>query len=68
MMSPNNALKTTFMMNKNNYCYDVMSFELENAGATCQRLMDIVFSIQIGRNLEVYIEDMFVKSPYEWKH
>lgn len=68
MMSPNDTLKITFMMNKNNYYYDVMLFELENAGATCQRLMDTVFSFQIGLNLEVYIEDMFVKSPYEWKH
>lgn len=68
MMSPNDALKTTFMMNKNNYCYDVIPFKLKNARATCQRLMDIVFSIQIGWNLEAYIEDTFVKSPDEWQH
>nr|KYP45835.1 Uncharacterized protein K02A2.6 [Cajanus cajan] len=40
-------------------CY---SFGLKNAGATYQRLMNKVFQHQIGRNMEVYVDDMVVKS------
>ncbi|RDX88396.1 Retrovirus-related Pol polyprotein from transposon 17.6, partial [Mucuna pruriens] len=40
----------------------VMPFGLRNARATYQRLMDKVFANQIGRNLEVYMDDMVVKS------
>jgi hypothetical protein len=62
--APNNA----FMTNTCNYFYKVMPFGLKNAGATYQRLMDRVFSQQIGRNLEVYIDDMVVKTPEEGDH
>nr|KAJ0202993.1 hypothetical protein LSAT_V11C500271210 [Lactuca sativa] len=39
-----------------------MSFGLKNVGATFQRLMDKIFANQIGRNIEVYVDDMIVKS------
>ncbi|MCI42639.1 hypothetical protein A2U01_0063876, partial [Trifolium medium] len=45
-----------------------MPFGLKNAGATYQRLMDRVFSEQIGKNLEVYIDDMLVKTAEEGEH
>jgi hypothetical protein len=51
-----------------NYFYKVMPFGLKNAGATYQRLMDRVFANQIGRNLEVYIDEMVIKSTDETKH
>lgn len=44
------------------YCYTVMSFGLRNAGATYQRMMTKVFADQIGKNLEVYIDDMVDKT------
>jgi hypothetical protein len=50
------------MTNTCNYFYNVMPFGLKNAGATYQRLMDRVFLEQIGKNLEVYIDDMVVKT------
>ncbi|PNX91900.1 gag-pol polyprotein [Trifolium pratense] len=59
-MSPVDAPHTAFMSNTCNYFYNVMPFGLKNAGATYQRLMDRVFSEQIGKNLEVYIDDMVV--------
>nr|KAJ0225480.1 hypothetical protein LSAT_V11C100009930 [Lactuca sativa] len=42
-----------------------MPFGLKNVGATYQRLMDKVFSDQIGRNIKVYIENMVIKSRNE---
>lgn len=39
-----------------------MSFGLKNVGATYQRIITKVFSNQIGSNLEVYIDDMVVKT------
>ncbi|RDX75597.1 Retrovirus-related Pol polyprotein from transposon gypsy, partial [Mucuna pruriens] len=56
------ADKTTFMMDGLTYCYQIMLFGLKNTGATYQRLMDKVFANYIGRNLEVYVDDMIVKS------
>ena len=40
----------------------MMSFGLKNAGATYQRLMNKMFTHQIGRNVQVYVDDMLVKS------
>jgi len=54
--------KTTFITEDANFCYKVMPFGLKNTGATYQRLMDRVFKQQIGQNIEVYVDDMVVKS------
>ena len=44
------------------YCYKVMSFGLKNAGATYQRLVNKVFANLIRKAMEVYVDDMLVKS------
>ncbi|GJR93599.1 reverse transcriptase domain-containing protein [Tanacetum coccineum] len=54
--------KTAFYVGEGVYCYKKMLFGLKNAGATYQRLVDKVFSHQIGRNLEAYVDDMVIKS------
>jgi len=56
------------MINKANFYWEVMSFGLKNAKATYQRLMDRVFKDQIGRNVEVYMDDMIVKSDDPEQH
>jgi hypothetical protein len=44
------------------YCYTCMPFGLNNAGATFQRAMRKCLGPQIGHNVEVYIDDIVVKS------
>ena len=43
--------KTSFVTSQGLFCYKVMSFDLKNAGATYQRLMNKMFAHQIGRNV-----------------
>ena len=45
-----------------------MPFGLKNAGATYQRLVNKMFNKQIERNMEVYVDDMLVKSKEEPTH
>ena len=45
-----------------------MSFGFKNVGATYQRLMKKMFAHQIGRNVQVYVDDMLVKSQREKDH
>ena len=45
-----------------------MPFELKNAGSTYQRMMTRMFESQLGKNIEVYINDMVVKSKVVSKH
>ena len=54
--------KTSFVTSQGLFCYKVMPFGLKNAGATYQRLMNKMFAHQIGRNVQVYVDDMLVKS------
>ena len=61
-MDPNDQEKTSFVMGQGTYCYRVKSFGLKNAGATYQRLVNRMFHKQIGTSMEVYIDDMLVKS------
>ncbi|GKB19541.1 reverse transcriptase domain-containing protein [Tanacetum coccineum] len=42
-----------------------MPFGLRYAGATYQHLVDNAFHMQIGRNLEVYVDDLVIKSRME---
>lgn len=53
---------------RDTYCNEVMPFRLKNAGATYQRLVNKVFEAQIGRNIEVYVDDLPVKSIKAEKH
>ena len=42
--------------------WTVMTFGLKNAGATYQRAMNLIFHKLIGIILEVYIDDIVIKS------
>ncbi|GJZ63184.1 reverse transcriptase domain-containing protein [Tanacetum coccineum] len=57
--------KTDFHTSQGVYCYTKMPFGLKNAGATYQRLVDKAFDSQVGRNMEVYVNDLVIKSHTE---
>ena len=61
-MEPDDQEKTSFITRQGTYCYRVMPFGLKNAGATYQRLVNKMFQKKIGVSMEVYIDDMLVKS------
>ena len=60
--------KTSFVTSQGLFCYRVMPFGLKNAGATYQRLMNRMFAPQIGRNVQVYVDNILVKSRREKDH
>ena len=61
-MDPDDQEKTSFVTAQGTYYYRVMPFRLKNARATYQRLANRMFQKQIGVTMEVYIDDMLVKS------
>ena len=67
-MNEEDQEKTTFITSQGLYCYKVIPFGLKNAEATYQRLVNKMFNKQIGRNMEVYVDDMLVKSKEELAH
>ncbi|KAK4394195.1 Retrovirus-related Pol polyprotein from transposon opus [Sesamum angolense] len=68
MLAPENHRKVSFTTFDGTFCYVAMPFEQKNAGATYQRLVDRIFRPQLGRNMEVYVDDMLVKSKKAEDH
>ena len=60
--------KTAFITPVGNYHYKLTPFGLKNAGSTYQRMMTKIFELQLGKNVEVYIDDMVVKSKLVSEH
>ena len=46
----------------------VMLFGLKNAGATYQHLINMMFKEQISKTMDVYVDDMLVKSKTAVNH
>ncbi|GKD91481.1 hypothetical protein Tco_1366988, partial [Tanacetum coccineum] len=64
-MSENDEEKTGFHTEEGVYCFTHMLKGLKNYGATLQRVMDKVLAEQKGRNVEVYLEEVVMKSKSE---
>ncbi|GJX65133.1 reverse transcriptase domain-containing protein [Tanacetum coccineum] len=64
-MASEDEEKTAFHTSQGVFCYTKMPFGLKNAGATYQWLVDKAFEKQIGRNLELYVDDLVIKSQIE---
>ena len=60
--------KIAFITPVGNYHYKVMPFGLKNVGSTYQRMMTRMFESQLGKNIEIYIDDMVVKSKVVSEH
>ena len=60
--------KTTFVTPIGNYHYKVMPFRLKNVGSTYQRMITRMFEPHLGKSIEVYIDDMVVKSKIVSEH
>ena len=67
-MHPNDEQKMVFMTDDPSYCYKIMPFGLKNVLATYHKLMDEVFIGQIGRNVEVYVDNMVTKTLASGDH
>ncbi|KAK1696972.1 hypothetical protein QYE76_013669 [Lolium multiflorum] len=63
-MAPEDIHKTAFRVpgSVGLFEYVVMTFGLKNAGATYQRAMNYIFHDLIGKLVEIYIDDVVVKS------
>ena len=66
-MAVENQEKMSFISPEANYHYMVMLFGLKNIGATYQRMMTRMFREKISHTVEVYIDDMVVKSKKKKK-
>ena len=62
LMALEDMEKTSFITELGTYCYRVMPFGLKNAGATYQRAATALFHDMMHRYVEVYVDDMIVKS------
>ena len=62
LMALEDMEKTSFITEWGTYCYRVMPFGFKNAGATYQRAATTLFHDMMHRDVEVYVDDMIVKS------
>ena len=67
-MTPGDEEKIAFITPHELYCYKIMPFGLKNVDATYQRLMTKIFKPLVGRTVEVYIDDIVVKSKTREDH
>ena len=68
LMAPENMKKTTFMIEWGIYCYTVMPFGLKNVGTMYQRMATALLHDMMHKEVEVYINDMIVKSATKGEH
>ena len=68
LMNPEEEEHTSFIMDQGLYYYKVMPFALKNVGATYQHLVNMMFRDLIKKTMEVYVNDMLVKSKQIANH
>ena len=68
LMALEDMEKTSFITEWGTYYYRVMPFGLKNVGATYQRAATTSFHDMMHRDIEVYVDDMIVKSQDRVDH
>ena len=68
MMVVMDKIKTAFITEWGTYCYKVMPFGLKNVRATYQRVVTALFHNMMHKEVEVYVDDMMVKSKIREGH
>lgn len=59
---------TAFITHKGVFGFKVTAFGLLKVGATFQHAMDKIFAPQIGKNIQVYVDDIIAMSPATSDH
>ncbi|XP_070004782.1 uncharacterized protein [Nicotiana sylvestris] len=67
-MDDEDTEKTAFITPWGVYCYKMMPFSLKNAGATYMRGMITIFHDMIHKEIEVYVDDVIIKSKRDADH
>ncbi|CAL2247755.1 unnamed protein product [Prunus armeniaca] len=67
-MHADDKAKTSFIIEIGTYYYKVLPFGPKNVGATYQRHLNKIIKEQIGKTMEVYVDDMLVKAPKRADH
>ena len=67
-LAPDDITKTTFTTEWGIYCYTVMAFGLKNARVTYQRMATFLLHDMMHNEVEVYVDDMIVKSKDRGSH
>ena len=67
-LAPDDITKTTFITEWGIYCYTVMAFGLKNARVTYQRMATFLLHDMMHNEVEVYVDDMIVKSKDRGTH
>ncbi|XP_070013568.1 uncharacterized protein [Nicotiana sylvestris] len=67
-MDEEDAEKTTFITSWGMYCYKIMPFGFKNTGSTYMRAMTTIFYDMIHKEIEVYGDDVIIKSKKATDH
>ena len=65
---PEDQEKTAFITERGLHYYKMMPFRLKNTGATYQCLVNKLLEPLIGQTMEVYVDDMIIRSKTEGDH
>mgnify|MGYP003702463545 CR=1 FL=1 len=68
LITPKDREKTAFTTPWGTYYYRVIPFDLKNAGATYQRAVTTIIHDKLHKEVEVYKDDMIVKSKEREGH
>src|SRR3954469_21940166 len=63
-MAESDQAATTFITPYGPFCFNTMPFELKNADATYQRMIQTCLANQVGKTVEAYVDDVVVKTKH----